>query len=349
MPISSRRVIAVGASFVCSVERTRWPVSAASTAIVAVSESRISPTMITSGSARIIERRPVANVRPGLRVDLDLGDALDLVLDRVLDGDDVLVGRVDLLERGVQRGGLARARRAGDQHGAVGLGEARPRSAPPRPRACRAFQLHHHGLLVEDAQHDRLAVDARQRDDADVDLATLDGQPDAAVLGQAPLGDVEVGHDLDARDDAADHAPGHGGRAGEHAVDAEAHAHLVALGLEVDVRCALLDRLGDDRVHELDDRRVVGGLAQVDDLGGALASSSSSTASWTTSSRRLRRLISPWTSSCDATAVRTSIPVMIAMSSTASTLLGSTIATSSVRVVDEGDGDGARSAWPPTR
>ena len=61
-----------------------------------------------------------------------------------------------------------------------------------------------------------------------------------------------------------------------------------------------------------------------------LSSSSSSTASWTMSSRRLRRLMRPWTSSCDATAGRTSIPVMIAMSSTASTLLGSTIATSSV-------------------
>ena len=64
MPISIRRVIADGASLVCSVERTRWPVSAASTAICAVSRSRISPTMMTSGSARIIARRPLAKVRP---------------------------------------------------------------------------------------------------------------------------------------------------------------------------------------------------------------------------------------------------------------------------------------------
>ena len=63
-PISTRRVIAVAASFVCSVERTRWPVSAASTAICAVSRSRISPTMMMSGSARIIARRPVAKPRP---------------------------------------------------------------------------------------------------------------------------------------------------------------------------------------------------------------------------------------------------------------------------------------------
>ena len=33
-------------------------------AISAVSRSRISPTMITSGSCRTIERRPLANVSP---------------------------------------------------------------------------------------------------------------------------------------------------------------------------------------------------------------------------------------------------------------------------------------------
>ena len=66
MPISVRRVIADGASLVCSVESTRWPVSADSMAIRAVSASRISPTMMMSGSARSIERRPRANVRPAL-------------------------------------------------------------------------------------------------------------------------------------------------------------------------------------------------------------------------------------------------------------------------------------------
>ena len=89
MPISVRRVIADGASFVCSVERTRWPVSADSTAIFAVSASRISPTMITSGSARSIERRPVANVRPALRLTWIWLMPVELVLDRVLDRDDV--------------------------------------------------------------------------------------------------------------------------------------------------------------------------------------------------------------------------------------------------------------------
>ena len=56
--------MAPGASLVCSVENTRWPVSAAWMAISAVSRSRISPTMMTSGSWRTMERRPVAKVSP---------------------------------------------------------------------------------------------------------------------------------------------------------------------------------------------------------------------------------------------------------------------------------------------
>ena len=101
-------------------------------------------------------------------------------------------------------------------------------------------------------------------------MVAVDGDPDAAVLRDAPLGDVEVAHDLHAADDAADHAPRHGGRVHEHAVDAEAHAQLVAVGRQVHVGGALLDGLGDDPVDELDDRRVLGGVEQLDDLGAAL-------------------------------------------------------------------------------
>ena len=63
-PISFSRVIAPGASFVCIVESTRWPVRAASIEIFAVSLSRISPTITTSGSERRIERSAAANVSP---------------------------------------------------------------------------------------------------------------------------------------------------------------------------------------------------------------------------------------------------------------------------------------------
>ena len=63
MPMSNSRVTALAASLVCSVLNTRCPVSDAWMAISAVSRSRISPTMMTSGSWRRMERRPLANVR----------------------------------------------------------------------------------------------------------------------------------------------------------------------------------------------------------------------------------------------------------------------------------------------
>ena len=68
-------------------------------------------------------------------------------------------------------------------------------------------------------------------------------QRHAAVLRHALLGDVEVGHDLHARDDAGDHPARDLRGLAQHAVHAEAHAHVAALGLEVDVGGALLDRL----------------------------------------------------------------------------------------------------------
>src|SRR5574340_1139127 len=57
-PMTSNTLLA------CTVVNTRCPVSADCTAICAVSASRISPTMILSGSWRRIERKPRAKVRP---------------------------------------------------------------------------------------------------------------------------------------------------------------------------------------------------------------------------------------------------------------------------------------------
>jgi hypothetical protein len=55
----------------------------------------------------------------------------------------------------------------------------------------------------------------------------------------------------------------------QHAVDAEAHDELLGLGLEVDVRGRVVDRLRDDGVDELDDRRLFGGVADVRGLSSA--------------------------------------------------------------------------------
>ena len=53
---STIRSIVSAAPVVCSVPKTRWPVSAAVIAAAIVSRSRISPTRITSGSWRSARR-----------------------------------------------------------------------------------------------------------------------------------------------------------------------------------------------------------------------------------------------------------------------------------------------------
>jgi hypothetical protein len=66
--MSSSRTIDSGALLVCSVANTRWPVSEASMPMLTVSLSRISPTMMMSGSARRKARITVAKSMPALRL-----------------------------------------------------------------------------------------------------------------------------------------------------------------------------------------------------------------------------------------------------------------------------------------
>ena len=63
-PMPVRRVTAAGALLAWRVARTRCPVSAASTLVLAVSRSLISPIITTSGSERRILLSPEWNVRP---------------------------------------------------------------------------------------------------------------------------------------------------------------------------------------------------------------------------------------------------------------------------------------------
>ncbi len=58
-------------------------------------------------------------VEPDVVPHLDLVDARQVVLDRVFGRDDLAVGPVQLVQRGVERGRLARAGRARDQDDAV--------------------------------------------------------------------------------------------------------------------------------------------------------------------------------------------------------------------------------------
>ena len=113
------------------------------------------------------------------------------------------------------------------------------------------------GGAVEDPEHDLLAERRRQDGDAEVDGMAVVADRDAAVLGVAAVGDVELAHDLEAARDARASVRSAPRRClPHHAVDAGADDHRVRLRLEVDVRGALGDRVGDDLVRQLDRGRV---------------------------------------------------------------------------------------------
>ena len=122
---STMRSMVLAAELVCSVPNTRWPVSAAVSARRIVSRSRISPTRM---HVRVLAQRRAQRFgeRQRVRSDLALVDQalLRLVheLDRVLDREDVAVlVLVDVVDHRRERGRLARAGRAGDQHQAARL------------------------------------------------------------------------------------------------------------------------------------------------------------------------------------------------------------------------------------
>ena len=79
---------------------------------------------------------------------------------------------------------------------------------------------------------------------------------DAAVLRHASLGDVQLRHDLEARDERRLELHRRLHHFLQRAVDAIANADLVLEALEVNVRRAALHGVGENRVDQLDDRRV---------------------------------------------------------------------------------------------
>ncbi len=190
----------------------------------------------------------------------------------------------------------------------------------------------HRLALVEDAHDDLLAVHGRQGRDAQVDAAAADLHRDAAVLRDAALGDVDVGHDLEARDHARLDAARRAHHLVEHAVDAEPDAQVGLVRLDVDVARAVADGLVHEQVDELDDRRVLDDLRQPREIGllvGLVGRGLHELVDLGVDWRKNRSIVSMiWLAV--ATTVRTSAPASARMSSTAKTFDGSAIATTSL-------------------
>ena len=239
----------LGESEPCRVLKTSTPVSAARIPMRAVSSSRISPIMTTSGSCRSMARKPSLNpispwlftcdwLMPGIRYSIG-----------IFDRHHVAERRVDAFQAVVKRRGLAGANGSGHEHGAIGLADQ---------------AIEHLGLLLAHSQvgeaddrrqdlmdpdHDLLAVDGREGGQAKVAGPVMVHDRDPAVLRVAALDDVEIRHHLE----PADHGRGDVGINKKNilklAVDPVSDSQAGFLGIEVDVGGAAFEgafqNLGD--------------------------------------------------------------------------------------------------------
>src|SRR5258708_4868661 len=119
-----------------------------------------------------------------------LVDAGHLVFDRVLDRDDLHVGLVEAVERGIERRRLAASRGTGHEEDAVHLVERIEEALQRCAVQAERREVVRPAALVQYPHHDALAVHGGDRGDAQVDLLALDAQLDAPVLREPPFRDV---------------------------------------------------------------------------------------------------------------------------------------------------------------
>ena len=149
----------------------------------------------------------------------------------------------------------------GDQHHAVRLGdvaaELRQIALAEADHVERELrELLAHRFFIEHAKHGVFAVNRGHDRDAEIDQAALVAHAETAVLRHAALGDIQLAHDLDARNDRGVPVL-RDGRHGvmQHAVDAVLDDHFLIARLDVDIARAPFERVEDRGVDQLDDRR----------------------------------------------------------------------------------------------
>ena len=198
-------------------------------------------------------------------VDRDLVHALEVVLHRILGSDHLFLWADDGIERGIKRGRFTAAGRAGDEENAVRLVD-QPLKLSERflvqPQLREAVK---NGRLVKDAHHDALAKNHRDHAHTNIHLPAADRELDAAVLWQSPLGDVHVREYLNTADDRRLEPIDlrrHGGLL-QHAVDTVSNRERPLVRLNMNVASALVNRLKDNLVDQLDDAGLLRHLQQV--------------------------------------------------------------------------------------
>ena len=112
-------------------------------------------------------------------------------------------------------------------------------------RETEVRELQQFGMARQQAQHDFLSVNRRKRRDTQVELTIAPVIEDTPVLRQTTLRNIQVRHDLDLVDDRGVVAPIEHVFLDELAVDAQADATALLVGLEMDIARIFVERLAD--------------------------------------------------------------------------------------------------------
>ena len=135
-------------------------------------------------------------------VDLRLVDTGQVAFHGVLNRRDIDLPFGDGLQDHVQRRRFAGTCRPGQVDDAVGAVEQRLKPLVGRVVHAEVVCVFNVGIRRQNTQHGLFAKDRRQNRDTDVDVgAGLETCAEVAVLRDAVLGNVKVGHDLDTRDE----------------------------------------------------------------------------------------------------------------------------------------------------
>jgi hypothetical protein len=188
---------------------------------------------------------------------LHLIDARQHVFHRVFHRDDLAVGTVDEMQAGIKRGGFAGTGWAGDEEQTVRQTDQLLDRLLVVRQETQFRQTDAQTFLVQNTHHDGFPVIRRQTRDAQVNqLAPAHGGLDAPVLRNAMLRDGHVGLDLEPRDDGRLQPLRRALHLVHHAVNAIPQPESLRERFKVNIRRAHLERINDDLIHQLDQRRI---------------------------------------------------------------------------------------------
>ncbi len=127
---------------------------------------------------------------------MDLIHAMQLIFNRILDRNYFFIRRINLIKCAVECGCFTATGRPGNKHNAVGAGNQILEIAQIIRRKPQTVKIKGDRFAVENTHDNTLAEQGWQSGNAKIDFLAQHTQFNTAILRQAPLGNVKLGHDF---------------------------------------------------------------------------------------------------------------------------------------------------------